>query len=69
MPDVKISEVFDDFASWANVKPGDRVTIVVNGKAVNEGMIYEEGSAIGRLKKRTLDRLKEEGQRQLAQKG
>ena len=65
---METSEVFDDFSLWANVKPGDRVTILVNGKAVNEAMIYDEESAIGRLKKRTLDRLKEEGQRQLAQK-
>lgn len=68
MPDVNISEVFDDFSSWATVKTGDRVTIIVNGKAVNEAMVWKEGS-IGLLKKRTLDRLKEEADRQLAQKG
>lgn len=62
------SEVFDDVSLWASVKPGDQVTIVVNGTTVmKEIMVYKDGAMV-LLKKRTLDKLKEEGERQLAQK-
>ena len=63
---IDVSEVFDDFSSWANVKPGDNVTVLVNGKEVITSLVYKDGT-MGLLKQRTLDKLKQEGTRQLVQ--
>jgi hypothetical protein len=56
--------VFDDFSLWAPVKVGDKVTILVNGKEYVTALIYKDG-AMGLMKSRTLNALKEEAERQL----
>lgn len=52
------SEVYDDFISEVNVKPGDVVTIAINGEEAAASTVVHHGT-IGLLKKRTLDRLQD----------
>jgi hypothetical protein len=61
---METADVFDDFSLWAPVKLGDTVTILVNGKEYITSLVCKDG-AMGLLKRRTLDALKEEGARQM----